>query len=244
MSRGSADYGNSNLPVSLSDVSQNAIMTALLGFSPIDYRGQAVFINTFKQGGEGWSPAASGGGTLPKLVQYSNPIWSSPVTYELRSSVVNGSSRIGKQFMVSGMKSIGFEIGACVVSNSGTIDITIQYNMPNYKLLTMGVRYINKTGQFYYYTQGLGYSLLSGITLAANTNGGWLQFKMSYDFELKQYKRLVFAGESIDMQGLTCREDNLVNPGSCYMQINSSHYDATSIEKVWVGYAIITRDEQ
>ena len=243
MSRGNPDYGNYNMPVSLSDVNNNAVMTALLGFSPIDYRGQAVFINTFKQGGEGWSGASFNGGTDPRLVSSPSPVFNSPLSYAIRSSVVGGSSKITKSFIMDGLSSVGFEAGICLVSDSGTADLTIVYDVPNGSLLSASLRFNQQLGRFYYYNSSGTYTHIEELQLSTGTLGGWIQFKVVLDIEKKQYKRVVFAGRSVDLAGVSCKINNTISAGAFTAQINTEAIDAANVEKVWCGYAIITRDE-
>lgn len=239
MSRGQPDYGNPDYAISQVSFDPSTLLTAIKGVNSVDGKGRVWKIDNFENGFSGWETDSGGDGAIPILSSAFPQVGSVSVYMDAGSLALSGESIIRQRFFMGVPARLGLEAGLYFDVNSPDYIITIDYL---------------KTGSSF--QAGLKLSALDR-TISVQTSSGWVTvatleasvftstwfaLKLVVDFSVSDYVRLVYGGNSVDIDQYQPLTSATTGIGIVTTYITSLASSGGNIVGV-VGYAIITLDE-
>jgi len=180
-------------------------LAARLGsLSTFDRRGEVAFMETFMGGLGAWQTNASGTGGSVSLV--ANPTYRNPFAVKLiTGSTASKNAQISKSIGVAELTSIGVEIFIAPTTLYDTIMLRLsaQFNSIEYT----GELQIKNTPAIFQVVNSLSVSETVGAhgTLET-TDGNYTPFKLVIDLSTAKYKRVIAAGQEIDVSTIAIQQ--------------------------------------
>lgn len=240
--RGAPDYGQQDFPVALPDLSNDMVVSAILGFSPLDLRGRLVVLDQFKTGIYQWGRGSSGGGSNPIIDVNSRHSYASEMSVKFFPSANGANSYIERKVRLAEVEKLGVEGAFHITGTAGFPYLSVQVDISTVGYINFGVMYNVQTGKFHVHSSASW--LDSGlITLPAGIAGDWIPFKVVCDCANLRYDRIVFGHQNfIFSSNVSPSVGASIDPYRTIITmgvLGSTGFTAD----VYGGYIILTRDE-
>jgi hypothetical protein len=239
VARGLPDYYNPATLVATRLVDVNDLVSAQMGFTPVDNLGRIFWYDNFRQGLQGYDLIKAGDGDYPvaSITRALVP----PMSIKLHAGTDGGGgdSEMDKRFLFNATPGIGVEIAVWYITGCPIYYLGVQVDD--------GVTYSNAVMQVRPDLEQIeistGGSLVGVLDLPTPPAGGhWLPVKMAFSKDDLTYLRIVAGQYRVDVSGYALPSSASLISGRLQIRIVADNIDATD-RTGYLGYIVLTTDE-